>query len=211
MTCLQTADHLSNIKSMAIPAISAGIFGMDPWAVSHEAAKALIDFDRTSAGSKGDLTDVEFVCLDLFTADAMNVVFRHGLIPPIVTPTNLTETENDRTPSVDEELPTVEDIPSDQTSEPAVSGGGNDPDLPPVRSVAARSGPPPEVDETNDWYTIRRILKEQRRKGKDFYLVEWETDPVSTSWVEGKDVTDYALQTFFSSRPQRRKRRRRYY
>jgi hypothetical protein len=109
----------------------------------------------------------------------------------------------------------VEDIPSDQnvtvqTSESAVSGGGNNPDLPPVQSVAARSGTPPEVDETNDWFTIRRILKAQRRKGKDFYLVEWDTDPVSTSWVEGKDVTEYALQAYFASFPQRRKRRRRY-
>jgi len=136
---------------------------------------------------------------------------RHGLLTPIFTPTILTETENDRTPSVDEELLTVEDIPSDQdirTSDTVVPEGGNNIVSLPVQIVTDRSGTPPEIDVTNDWYTIRRILEQQRRKGKDFYLVEWDTDPVSTSWVAGKDVTDYALQTFFASRPQRRKRRR---
>ena len=141
-------------------------------------------------------------------------VFRHGLLTPIVTPTILTETANGHTPSVDGELPTVEDIPSDQhdrTSDTVVPGGGNDIVSLLFQIVTDRSGTSPEIDVTNDWYTIRRILKQQRRKGKDFYLVEWDTDPVSTSWVEGKDVTDYALQTFFASRPQRRKRRRLHY
>ena len=59
---------MEGVTSIAIPAISAGIFGMNAWTVSGEAIKALLDFDRNSSNSRGDLVKVEFVCLDLLEA-----------------------------------------------------------------------------------------------------------------------------------------------
>ena len=65
------------------------------------------------------------------------------------------------------------------------------------------------ISDTNsqgDWHTIERILRHRKRKGGDEYLVKWE-ETGTTSWVKRRDVTDAALQEYYNSRKQRRKKR----
>jgi len=214
--CLQAADHMEGVTSIAMPAISAGIFGMDAWSVSREAFKALLDFDKNTAGSKGDLNSVEFVCLDLSVADVLNVVFRQGL-PPSKTSTNdLGEDENFADPHACEDYPAVEDIPGPSTPE------NDDDDIAPpepARRTVTEAAPAdetpegsnvPPADNGSQWYEVKRIIRTKRKSGKDLYLVEWADSPTNT-WVEKKDLTDYAIQACYASRPPKRRRRRRNY
>ena len=100
----------------------------------------------------------------------------------------------------------MEDISSDLDPDNEVSdsasvvpmGGTNSGSLP-VESVATRSGTPTAANQANDWYEVKRILKTKRKNGKDFYLVEW-ADSTTNTWVERKDLTDYAVQAFCASR-----------
>ena len=200
--CLQTADHIDGVTSIAIPAISAGIFGMNAWDVSHEAIKALLDFDRNSANSKGDLVKIEFVCLDLSVADTMNTVFRQGLPPPSTTVSDLCEGEDVDEP-IGDDYPAVENIPTTPAPEIEVSD-------PPSDIVTGENVTPTDANTDNVWYEVKRILKTKRQRGKDLYLVEWADSPTN-SWVERKDLTDYALQAFYASRQPRRRRRRHNY
>jgi len=199
--CLQTADHMTDIHSIAIPAISVGNFGMDPWSVSHEAAKALVNFDAVSASSGGDLQEIEFVCLDLAIADILNVVFRQEFATPISGSTNAAEPDVNDTLTADER-PTVIDtqpapVVADALIDPAVV-------LPPDSN-------PTSVGDANEWHDIKQIVSHQRRQGRDYYLVDWVASPIK-SWVQRKDLTDYALQRFYATRPpSTRGRRRRNY
>jgi len=198
--CLKTADHAEGVTSIAIPAISAGIFGMDAWTVSGEALKALLDFDANSSDSGGGLNKIEFVCLDLLIADTMNVVFRQGLPPPQTKASCSGENDVVNDSLGEDEYPPVENIPASFPHDVDIS------DLP-SNSVAGDSIALAEANTDNEWYTVKRVLKTKRLRGKDFYLVEWEDSPIN-SWVERKDLTDYALQVFYASRPPRRRRRR---
>lgn len=56
-----------------------------------------------------------------------------------------------------------------------------------------------------DWYPISEILKGQKRKGKMYYLVRWETG--ETQWLRAKDISDYAIEQFKASRPARKRKR----
>ena len=95
-------------------------------------------------------------------------------------------------------------------SAPAVLDDGTNSGSLSVESVTTRSGTQPAANPANDWYEVKRILKTKRKNGKDFYLVEW-ADSTTNTWVERKDLTDYAVQAFYASRPTRRRRRRRNY
>jgi hypothetical protein len=217
-TCLQTADHVTDVRSIAIPAISAGLFGMDAWSVSHAAVQALLAFDAKTVSSAGDMVTVEFVCLDLSIADAMSVVFRQELAPLISgTPTMTADDADDPDPLTDDDLPPVEDIPSELVPAdvtlhptPAVPVDAANPDSVTVEDVPSPSGTRSLVNPASEWHDIKQILKHKRSHRKDFYLVDWAECP-TPSWVERKHLTDYALQRFYASRPPRRKRRSRTY
>ena len=188
--CLQTADHMDGVTSIAMPAISAGIFGMDAWTVSGEAIKALLDFDRNSSNSRGDLVKVEFVCLDLLVADTMNAVFRQGLPPPKTNlgDCDLGEDDTIDNPLVGDDYPAVEDIQTAPPREIEVSDSPSNTEI-----VAGNTMTPTEANPDQEWYEVKRVLKTKRLRGKDLYLVEWADSPTN-SWVERKDLTDYALR-----------------
>jgi len=144
------------------------------------------------------LVKVEFVCLDLLVADTMNVMFRQELPPP-QTKANLGEDDIVEEPLSGDDYPAVENIPM---SSPGVENS----DLP-SEIVAGGNVTPAEANPDNEWYEVKRVLKTKRSRGKDLYLVEWAASP-EISWVERKDLMDYALQAFYASRPPRGRRRR---
>ena len=51
----------------------------------------------------------------------------------------------------------------------------------------------------DEWYSITGILKQQKRKGKLFYLVRWEQTG-ETQWLPAAQVSDFAIQQFKDSR-----------
>jgi O-acetyl-ADP-ribose deacetylase (regulator of RNase III) len=184
--CLRHANRMPGVKSVAVPAISAGLFGMDPWTVAHAAAQAISDFDNDAAPK--EIILIELVCIDLTTADVVKTVFRQILTTPGVTPGR--EVSPNRSPiPVDTEDP-------DRPTESAES----DPNelVEPVEGVSTESS-------ADIWYAVKRLVRHQRKKGKDLYLVEWEDYPGQT-WIERACITDAALQAFYATR-RRRKRR----
>jgi len=62
----------------------------------------------------------------------------------------------------------------------------------------------------NGWFSIQKILKHQKRGNKMFYQVLWDDD--STSWKPKRDVSKFAVDSYWiakNNRSQTRKRRRR--
>jgi len=112
----------------------------------------------------------------------------------------LGEDEIVNTPLDGDDYPAVENIPTSPTPENEVS------DLP-TEIVTGENVTPIVANPDNVWYEVKRILKTKRQRGKDLCVVEW-ADSLTNSWVERKDLTDYALQAFYASRPPRRRHRR---
>jgi hypothetical protein len=56
---------------------------------------------------------------------------------------------------------------------------------------------------TGEWYAVKRVLQQRKRKGPMQYLVEWENSNEKT-WVHRRDISDFAMQAYLASR--RRKR-----
>jgi hypothetical protein len=104
---------------------------------------------------------------------------------------------------IGDDYPAIENIPTAPAPEIEVSD-------PPSDIVTGENVTPTDANTDNVWYEVKRILKTKRQRGKDLYLVEWADSPTN-SWVERKDLTDYALQAFYASRPPRRRRRRHNY
>ena len=105
-------------------------------------------------------------------------------------------------PLAGDDYPAVEDIQTAPPHEIVVSDSPLNTEI-----VAGDTEAPTEANTDQEWYEVKRVLKTKRPRGKDLYLVEWADSPIN-SWVERKDLTDYALQAFYASRPPRRRRRR---
>jgi len=177
--CLRLVDQSSTFSSIAFPAISAGIYGMDSWTVAHAAAKAVKQFDVDTQQAPGSLRHIEFIMLSLTLADTVSAVCR-------------------------EVLPDAQGISHDVTSAADVTADNTPP--------GATNGPSqttePEAERSEEWYTIDRLLRHKRQRGKDWYLVKW-VDYETPSWIERSNITDAALQHFYANR--KRRKRRNYY
>lgn len=176
--CFTVADKSGNFESLACPAISSGIFGMEKWTVAHEAAKALKQFDIDTLQDPGSIRKIEFVVLSMDFADIISTVFRQTILPALTTNQLVSPTNDLLTSQVDTN--------ADNLGNPAV----------------------PTTGKNDEWLAIEEILRHQKRRSKDFYLVKWK-DTAVPSWVERKDVSEGALQHFYANR-KKRKRRRRY-
>ena len=105
-------------------------------------------------------------------------------------------------PLAGDDYPAVDDIQTAPSHEIVVSDSPSNTEI-----VAGNTEAPTEANTDQEWYEVKRVLKTKRSRGKDLYLVEWADSPIN-SWVERKDLTDYALQAFYASRSPRRRRRR---
>jgi hypothetical protein len=61
--------------------------------------------------------------------------------------------------------------------------------------------------QQSEWFPIKSILSHQERKGKDWYLVQWDGTE-EKSWVKKQDVSEAALQQFYATHTQHTRRRR---
>jgi O-acetyl-ADP-ribose deacetylase (regulator of RNase III)/transposase InsO family protein len=87
---------------------------------------------------------------------------------------------------------------------PPVTADTVEPDTDLPSSTSDHIGP---LSTTNTgWFEIEKVLRSNRRNGKTLYLVKWRDSP-DTSWVERKDLTDAAFQSFKATHPRRRRRR----
>jgi len=152
------------MQSLALPAISAGNYGMDRWSVAHAAAKAINRFDMETKLMPGTLQRIELINSSLVMSGIMSIVFK-GLFQPPAQP------------------PTVMDSPPAPSSATHVSN-----DLP--------------SQSTTGWFEIDHIVRSARKKGKLKYLVKWRDYP-ETTWVERKDLTDVAFNSFAANRRRR--------
>jgi hypothetical protein len=57
------------------------------------------------------------------------------------------------------------------------------------------------------WHPIKSILRHQKRKGKDWYLVQWKQND-EKSWVKRQDVSEAALRQFNATHKPTKRRRR---
>lgn len=160
LACLRCADMTSDVQSIALPALCTGLFGMDVWTVSHAAVQALIDFDCSVSQVAGGLNTIEFVCLDMTTADIMNTVFRQVINVPILDATLTQQTDNDIVSLLQS---TDSPIPDGQISDNNDSPDATEPAPAPAPTFQTSNG---------EWHAIKGIIRRQRRKGKELYLVE---------------------------------------
>jgi hypothetical protein len=57
------------------------------------------------------------------------------------------------------------------------------------------------------WHPIKSIQRHQKRKGKDWYLVQWEQND-EKSWVKRQNVSEAALRQFNATHKPTKRRRR---
>jgi hypothetical protein len=60
---------------------------------------------------------------------------------------------------------------------------------------------------TSDWYPIETVLRHERTKVQDMYLVKWKGQD-STSWIVRKDLSEATLRLFLATRRHRYRRSR---
>jgi O-acetyl-ADP-ribose deacetylase (regulator of RNase III) len=82
-----------------------------------------------------------------------------------------------------------------------------------LQPAPATFEPEPEIEaqqqqqQLSEWFPIKSILSHQKRKGKDWYLVQWDGTE-EKSWVKKQDVSETALQQFHETHAQHKRRRR---
>ena len=201
--CFVTAEATSGLFSLAVPAISAGIFAMDVWTVAHAAAKALLEFDDKDPNKPRQLETINFVLIDLLTADTFSTVFRQVLgqrqsistqPPPQTVSTDSQHQDETVRPDTSQDQPNAAQTQQTQ----------DDPE-----ETQQEMGNSTQQSSDNDWYDIERILRHRKRRSRDEYLVKWK-DEDATSWVRREDISPPALQHFYANRPRRRRRTRQY-
>jgi len=65
-----------------------------------------------------------------------------------------------------------------------------------------------DADDTDaDWCPIKKILSRRIQNKKEMFLVQWDDQQESRSWVPAEDVTDYAIQQYYKERDVKRNKR----
>jgi len=108
--CLQAADA-HGMQSLALPAISAGNYGMDRWSVAHAAAKAINRFDMETKHMPGTLQRIELINSSLVMSGIMSIVFKGLFQPPAQPPTVM-----DSPPAPSSATHVSNDLPSQSTT-----------------------------------------------------------------------------------------------
>ena len=195
--CAGSQDGLEDIKSVltfvdqsldmftlvvALPDVN------DLWDYSQSLSDIIV---ALSGNVDGRLRRVTFVTLSLTLADVLSTVLR------TVVGSNTRENETDFQTASKPCDPLVDPPNSTQISQQPNSTPQTEQTIDPKSN--------PVVD--SQWFAIERILKRQLRKGKPWFLVKWQ-DYDETSWVPRADVTDAAIQEFYSRQPARTHKRR---
>ena len=58
-----------------------------------------------------------------------------------------------------------------------------------------------------DWCPIKEILSRKMQNKKEMFLVQWDDQQGSKSWVPTEDVTDYAIQQYYKAKEVKKKKR----
>jgi len=66
-----------------------------------------------------------------------------------------------------------------------------------------------DVNTDTDWYPIKEILKRKVQNRKEMFLVRWDDQKGSESWVSADDVTEYAIQLYYKTKEKTKRRKRR--
>jgi len=78
------------------------------------------------------------------------------------------------------------------------------------KSTSGNPTPSINDDDTDtDWCPIKEILSRKMQNGKEMFLVRWDDDHDSKSWVPAEDVTDFAIQQYYKEKEVRKRKRRR--
>jgi len=68
----------------------------------------------------------------------------------------------------------------------------------------------PTNDNTDtDWCPIKEILKRKVQNRKEMFLVRWDDQKGSQSWVSADDVTDFAIQQYYKAKENKKRNKRR--
>jgi len=66
----------------------------------------------------------------------------------------------------------------------------------------------PSNDDTDtDWCPIKEILKRRIQNRKEMFLVRWDDEYDSKSWVPAEVVTDYAIPQYYKAKEVKKKKR----
>lgn len=175
---LQTTS--AKVAKLDIPCPTMPMLEHKPWPTAQLLIEAALEYAQLPPSNDVKLQCINFVCSSLLFVDVVSVVCRK-LIGSVVA----------------DSRPTV----SPPTDNNAV---GDD-----ALTADKQQNATTDTDRaatTNNWYTIKEVIKRRKHKGRMQYLVRWE-ETNETDWVEQKDITDYALQQFVVTH-ERRKRRR---
>jgi len=78
--------------------------------------------------------------------------------------------------------------------------------VPRPTQLDAGAQPSQQTDPGDGWFSIQKILKHQKRENKMFYQVLWDDN--SRSWKPEADVSKYAVDAYWITKNDRKRRRR---
>ena len=64
-----------------------------------------------------------------------------------------------------------------------------------------------QADGTAGWFPIKQILNRKVRDKQEMFLVQWDDDEQTETWVPTADVTDYAVQQYYQRKKKKAKTR----
>ena len=195
---LVLAENTPDVTAIALPAISGGVFGVDRWSVAQAAADAINRFDADTGDLPGSLKRIYFVNLTLSVADTMSAVFRELLQVPQVDADQSGRSED-----------TLVEPPSTDGSQATDGVRQSDGASPDTADTLTNAPQVPIMPGPSSWYPIEAIINHRQKGRRMEYLVKWQGSD-ETTWVDRKDVTDFAVQQFYANRGARRRRRKRF-
>jgi hypothetical protein len=166
-----------HVTTIALPFPGIRILETQVWDSAQIVAEVLRSFCM-NIDRNGNIKSICVVCNSLLVADVLTAVFRTILTTSV---------------SEGDQIVPKDDMLAAQNSDEALIGE-------PLTNSD-------ESSESNQWFSIDRILKQRIYKSKPQFLVAWSDQQCPPSWVAKSDVSPDALAYFYQNRKRRRRGR----
>jgi len=176
------ADNNEDIQSVLIPFPGLDLQDNKIWSRAGQVIRAVNNIDGMAAPAVKPLCNIVITCQSLIHADVLRLALKQYF--------QVNRSENDDATKGDEPV-AMPDLSRDLEIQTELKE--------PVDPKPAASA------DRGDWYTIKRIITQRKRKSKMQYLVEWEGSE-TPEWVDRQNVTDFAVQSYLAARKRRRRR-----
>ena len=177
--CLMAADkHSTTPTSITLPIFAERVNASQIWDHAQRIANAVFKFTADRDQQSGALKTIDIVANDLVCADTVSAVFRYY--------SSQSSTGANQSNTIDAPRASDNDNHTLNADQPVPT-------------------PAVETKSPSSWHSIDAVLKRRRYRGKEQFQVVWQGTGEKT-WLERKNLTPAAIQSYFKNHPRRRRR-----